>query len=306
MQAPRSPFTRPYLSPCLAPDSPGNLLPLITLPQTPRQTLKLSWLKPHPGSTPGLDSPALPCRSSSTSPRWPSACAAGNPHKPELAQPSPHCQALAQPWTLSTCLSVHRAGTSWALPPFSFLSPSSHLPTPQPLAPVGRPKCVGGSGSGVKMSRKSVQWGFVEVPWSLLPTAWDAAKRPFHAVHLSVWQAGWLGASAHLCAISVPMPGGGQQGPLPTWPLLCLCRSPKAHTLSMCFGPVVLSVCVCARVCVFLGAVACVSLCLCGCAMVSVSLHYPYVRLGVCVHPSVGAVPSPIPERGRTSLQLHQ
>lgn len=139
-------FPTPH--PCLVPDSPGNLLPLITLPQTPRQTLKLSWPKPHPGSTPGLDSPALPCRSSSTSPRWPSACAAGNPPKPELAQPSPHCQALAQPWTLSTCLPAHRAGMSQALTPFSFLSPSSHLPTPQPPAPVAKTKVCGGKWVG--------------------------------------------------------------------------------------------------------------------------------------------------------------
>lgn len=70
-------------------DSPGTELPLITLPQTPRLTLKLSWLKPHPGSIPGLDSPAAPCRWSDTSLRWPSVCAARSPPKPE-PQPYPH------------------------------------------------------------------------------------------------------------------------------------------------------------------------------------------------------------------------
>lgn len=65
----------------------------------------------------------------------------------------------------------------------------------------------------------------------------------------SVRVAGWLaGASACLRAVGVPVPGGGQQGPLPAWPSLCLCRSPETCTLSVCPGPVVLSVCV--RVCV--------------------------------------------------------
>lgn len=76
---------------------PWDLLSLITFPQTPLRTQMLSWPKPHPGSTPDLDSPAVPCRLSSTSPRWTSACAARSLPKPELALPSPHCQALAQP-----------------------------------------------------------------------------------------------------------------------------------------------------------------------------------------------------------------
>lgn len=71
------------LQPVAVWDSPRTELPLINRPQTPRLTLKLSWLKPHPGSIPGLDSPAAPCRWSNTSLRWPSVCAARSPPKPE-------------------------------------------------------------------------------------------------------------------------------------------------------------------------------------------------------------------------------
>lgn len=117
-----------YLGPCPAPDSPGNLLPLITLPQTPRPTLKLSWLKPRRSSTPGSGSPAVPCRLSGTSPRWPSACAAGSPRKPE---PRPRPRPTARPW-LRPGLSVpasllSQKGQSGASP---FLTSSFHLPTP--------------------------------------------------------------------------------------------------------------------------------------------------------------------------------
>lgn len=142
VRAPGSPFTHPYLSPCLVPDSPGNLLPLITPPQTPQLTPKLSWLKPHPGSTPGLDSPAVPCRSSSTSPRWPSACAAGSPPKPEPRPhlPPPTARPLAQPWTLSTCLPAHGEVAELGLHPSSL--PAS---TCRPPSPSGQDQSVCGA-----------------------------------------------------------------------------------------------------------------------------------------------------------------
>lgn len=137
VQAPGSPFADPYLSCGLVPDPREPSL--IALPQTLRQTRKLFWLKPHPGSTPDLDSPALPCRSSSTSPRWPSACAAGSLPKPEPALRSPHCQAQAPPWTLSSCLLARGEGTE--LGPYPFLSPSFQLPSPKPQ--WARPKYWG-------------------------------------------------------------------------------------------------------------------------------------------------------------------
>lgn len=80
---------RSLSQPLAVPDSLGTELPLITLPQTPRLTLKLSWLKPPPGSIPDLDSPAAPCRWSDTSLRWLSVCAARSPPRPE-SQPHPH------------------------------------------------------------------------------------------------------------------------------------------------------------------------------------------------------------------------
>ncbi|XP_041610314.1 zinc transporter 3 isoform X2 [Vulpes lagopus] len=105
-----------------------TMLPPHTWPLTPRLTLKLSWLKPHPSSTPGLDSPAVPCRLSSTSPRWPSACTAGSPPKPE-PRPRPH--PTARPW-LRPGLSVPASLLSekGQLVPYPFLSPSFHLPIP--------------------------------------------------------------------------------------------------------------------------------------------------------------------------------
>lgn len=153
-----SPCTRPYLGPCLVPDSPGNLLPLIILPQTPRRTLKLSWLKPHPSSTPGSDSPAVPCRLSSTSLRWPSACAAGSPPKPE-PRPRPH--PTARPW-LRPGLSVpasllSQKGQSWARTPSSLPPSTGPLPSPQPQ--WARPKCVWGGWGRGQAERESIGGG---------------------------------------------------------------------------------------------------------------------------------------------------
>lgn len=131
-----------------------------------------------------------------------------------------------------------------------------------------------------------MQWGCMEIPCSLLSHSLGSCKHPFHAVHLSVWQPGWLGASAYLCAVGVPMPGGGQQGPLPTWPSLCLCRSPKARTLSVCSGLVVFSVC--ARVCVCV----CISWC-CGlCVPVPVWLCYGLYESAPSMCPCGGLCPS--------------
>ncbi|XP_028352436.1 probable proton-coupled zinc antiporter SLC30A3 isoform X1 [Physeter macrocephalus] len=124
-----------------------TMLPPHTWPLTPRLTLKPSWLKPHPGSTPGLDSPALPCRSSSTSLRWPSACAAGSPPKPE---PRPHPHPTARP-RLSPGLSAAASlltekGRSWVRTLPLCPLPPANPPTPQPQ--WARPKCVWGVGPG--------------------------------------------------------------------------------------------------------------------------------------------------------------
>ena len=51
---------------------------------------------------------------------------------------------------------------------------------------------------------------------------------PFCAVHLSSWQPGWLGATACLCAVHVPMPGGGQQGPPPHVALALSMQEPQS------------------------------------------------------------------------------
>lgn len=66
-----------------------------------------------------------------------------------------------------------------------------------------------------------------------------------------VWQAGWEHLPVCVLLVCLCL-GEVSRGPLPTWPSLCLCRSPKARTLSVCSSPVVL--CLCVRV--FLGAVA--------------------------------------------------
>lgn len=119
--------------PLAVPDSLGTELPLITLPQTPQLTLKLSWLKPHPGSIPGLDSPAAPCRWSDTSLRWPSVCAARSPPKPE-SQPHPHPTARPRLVPgLSVPASQITEGTFLKLSIF-------HLPNALAPAPVAKTK----------------------------------------------------------------------------------------------------------------------------------------------------------------------
>ncbi|XP_006930472.1 zinc transporter 3 isoform X1 [Felis catus] len=128
-----------------------TMLPPHTWLSTPRPTLKLSWLKPHPSSSPGLDSPAVPCRLSSTSPRWPSACAAGSPPRPE-PRPCPH--PTARPW-LSPGLSVPASplsekGQNWAHTPSSL--PPSTCRRPSPQSQWARPKWVWGAG------RSQAEW----------------------------------------------------------------------------------------------------------------------------------------------------
>nr|XP_005576355.2 PREDICTED: zinc transporter 3 isoform X2 [Macaca fascicularis] len=121
-------------------------LPLHTWPSTPLLTLKLSWLKPHPGSTPGLDSPAAPCRSSSTSRRWPSACAARSPHKPE-PWPCPHPTARPRlsPGLSASAALITETGPSQVHTPSSLPASTCQFPQPQPQPQPqwARPKCGG-------------------------------------------------------------------------------------------------------------------------------------------------------------------
>lgn len=163
---------------------------------------------------------------------------------PGLSWPCP--LPTARPWLspgLSAAVSLlMEKGLSWALNPSFLPPPTCQLPSPKPQ--WARPKCVC-VGVGVGLSRESVQRGG---GWnSHGPSSpWPGEPRAPFPCSSSVCVAGWLaGASACLCAVGVPMPGGGQQGPLPLWPSLCLCRSPKICTLPVCSGPVVLSVCVC-------------------------------------------------------------
>jgi len=244
-----------------------TMLPPHTWPLTPRLTLKLSWLKPQPSSTPGLDSPAAPCRLSSISPRWPSACAAGTPLKPE---PRPHPHPIARPW-LRPGLSVPASlllqkGQSWARTPSSLPPSTCPLPSPQPR--WARPKCGGVVGeAGFRLNgNQSVgpcRSPLVPPPCGLGSTSVLSMQFICLCGRLAVW----LGASACLCAVGVPVPGGGQQGPPPHMALALSMQEPQSPHF-VCSSPVVLSQCACVCVCVFLGAVARVSLCLCGCAMV--------------------------------------
>lgn len=182
------PFTHPYLGPWLVPNSPGNLLPLITPPQTPRLTLKPSWLKPHPGSAPGLDSPALPCRSSSTSLRWLSACAAGSPPKPEpRLHPHPTARPRLSPGLSATASLLTEKGRSWVR-----TLPLCPLPSANPPAPLGKTKVCVGSGTRVRLNREVRAVGVCRSPVVPAPRARGSPQPPFRAVHLSVWQAGWL------------------------------------------------------------------------------------------------------------------
>lgn len=136
--------------------------------------------------------------------------------------------------------------------------------------------------------------GWVEVLWSPLPVVWgipSVLSVQFICLRGSLAGCGYL----PVCVLSVCLClGEVSRGPLPMWPSLCLCRSPKARTLSVCSSPVVLCLCV------FLGAVACVSLCL---AWLCCDLYESAPSVCPCgilsVHPSVGAVPSAVPERGR-------
>lgn len=125
---------RSLSQPWAVPGSPGTEPPLIALPQTPRLTLKLSWLRPHRGSIPGLDSPAAPCRWSNTSLRWPGVHTARNPPKPEL-RPTPHPTARPR---LSHGLSAPASPSQKG--PSSLHLPPAKCPSPRP--PWSRPKCV--------------------------------------------------------------------------------------------------------------------------------------------------------------------
>lgn len=123
-------------------DSLGTELPLIALPQTPQLTLKLSWLKPHPGSIPGLDSPAAPCRWSDTSLRWPSVRAARNPPKPER---QPHPRPTARPRLVPGLSAPASQITEGTFPKLSFF----HLPNALAPAPVAKTKvCMKAVGGG--------------------------------------------------------------------------------------------------------------------------------------------------------------
>lgn len=138
--------------------------------------------------------------------------------------------------------------------------------------------------------------GILVVP---APHGLGSHERPFHASHLSVWQAGWL---EHLpvCVLLVCLClGEVSRGPSPCGPRSVYAGAPR---FALCPCVLALWFCLCVCMCVFLGAVACVSLCLCGFAVVAMSPHHPCVNLGVCVYPSVGAVPLAVPERGRTPL----
>lgn len=163
------------------------------------------------------------------------------------------------------------------LGPSPFLSPRFHLSTPQPQ--WARPKCVWGVGPESGQTGKSVQWGCVEVLWSPLPTVCGAPSllsRQF--ICLCGWLAGGICLSVRCwCACAWGRSAGA---PSPCGPRSVYAGAPKP---ALCPCVLALWFCVCACVCAFLGAVACVSLCLYGCAVVSMSLHHPCVHLRVCL-----------------------
>lgn len=182
-----------------------------------------------------------------------------------------------------------------------------HLPNTPAPAPVSKTKVLGGGvlgGSQAEQLEAGQGQGDVGSPHTPCSPQPGEPRMSFlcnPCVCVAACLAVWLG-HLPLCALGVPMPGEVSRGPLPKWPSLCLCRGPKARTLSMCLSPVVLSVCVCSLVLWPL------CLCLCGCAMVSMSLLHPCVCLGVCLSiPLLVLCPRlAIPGRGRTLLQLHQ
>lgn len=111
-------------------------------------------------------------------------------------------------------------------------------------------------------------------PTIRVPRGLESHACPFCAIHVSLWQAGWyLGASACLCAVRVPMPGEVIGAPSPRDSCSVYAGAPMPALWFVC--PVVLSV-----VCVFFGAVACVSLWLCWSLL---SLLYLCVHLGICL-----------------------
>ncbi|XP_017819948.1 putative proton-coupled zinc antiporter SLC30A3 isoform X2 [Callithrix jacchus] len=197
-------------------------LPLHTWPLTPLLTLKPSWLKPHPVSTPGLDSPAVPCRSSSTSQRWPSACVAGSLPKPEpWSCPHPTARPRLSPGLSASAVLITETGPNQAHAPFSLLPSTCQFPQPQPQPHPqwARPKCGGEWGGSQgnrchqfrdRVSRASVWQGVLKAHSALSP--WSGATNILflQSICLCGRLAGWLGASACLCAVGVPMPGGGQ------------------------------------------------------------------------------------------------
>lgn len=149
---------------------------------------------------------------------------------------------------------------------------------------MGKTKVCGGWAGGGLNGNQSV--GVCRSPL-VPPSLWFGEhKRPFHAVHLSVWPAGCLagGICLSVCCWCAYAWGRSAGAPSPCGPRSVYAGAPKP---ALCLCVLALWFCLSVCVCVFLGAVACVSLCLCGCAIVSLSLHHPCVLLGGSICPSL-------------------
>lgn len=117
--------------------------------------------------------------------------------------------------------------------------------------------------------------------------------------------AGWLANWGHLpvFVLFVCLCLGRSSGPTPHVILALVYAGAPKPALCLCaLSPVIVSV-----VCLFFGAVACVSLCLCGCAGLCESAPPVCPFRDLSIHPSVGAVSPAFPQgEGRTPLQFHQ
>lgn len=116
----------------------------------------------------------------------------------------------------------------------------------------------------------------MEFPWSQLPVAWGATSTlSMQLICLCGRLAGW-GICLSVCCWCAYAWGRSAGAPPPVALALSM-QEPQDLHFARVLWPCGF-VCVC--MCVFLGAVACVSLCLCGFAVVAMSPHHPCVRWG--------------------------
>lgn len=202
------------------------------------------------------------------------------PGAPPSLSHGPTClPPLPGPW-LSLGLSAPASLLTEKWQSWACTLPPSPLPPADPPAPVGKTRVCVGRGPGVRLNRELRAVGGCRSPAVPAPCGLGRPQCPFRAVHYLL--CGRLAGSICLsvCCWCAYAWGRSAGAPSPRGPRSVYAGAPKP---ALC--PCVLALWFCVSVCVcFLVLWPMLwSLCLCGCAMVSMSLHHPRIHLGsVC------------------------